>query len=295
MNENIIIISDLFKEDFAKLGSPPGGAELNDDVVFRHLDSLGLVKEKIHSSQFPPEEMVKYLKKNKECIFFISNFSALSFIATIFLMENCKYYIYEHDYKFHKLRNPIEYRDFIVPKHQLMNINFFKKAQEVICLSKLHFDIFKNNLNISNLHNTTCSLWSEEILKHIETLSETEKNGKFAVVDSDNPIKRKEECIKYCTDNGIDFDLISSKDYKDFLSIMAKYEAVVILPGHPEPTPRVAVEAKMLNCKIHSNKKSLGVAHEKWFHLNGAELIKEVRKIRESTLNYITGRLLASV
>ena len=73
--------------------------------------------------------------------------------------------------------------------------------------------------------------------------------------------------------------MISSPDYKEFLAKLSEYRGVVILPGHPEPTPRVAVEAKMLNCEVYSNPVTLGVAHEEWFKLSGDELIEEVKTI----------------
>tara|TARA_R100000005_G_C5000201_1_gene207031 strand:- start:1085 stop:1972 length:888 start_codon:yes stop_codon:yes gene_type:complete len=294
--QKIIIISDLYKEDYEKANRPSGGAELNDGVLFEHLENLNLVKAKIHSNEYELKFMLHYLQQNKDCTFLISNFANLHFRASAFLIKHCRYFIYEHDYKFHKYRNPINYKDFIVPKEELINVNFFKKAEQLICLSKLHKDIFEKNLEMRNVHNTTCSLWTDEDLNYIAELSKSSvKNGKAAIVNTDNPIKRKKECIQYCRKNNIDYDLISSPDYKDFLKMMSTYESIVILPGHPEPTPRVAVEAKMLNCKIHSNSRTLGVAYEDWFHLNGEDLIEEIRNIKNNTLSYITKRLINEV
>lgn len=294
--QKIIIISDLYKEDYENAGRPSGGAELNDNVLFEHLESLGLVKAKVHSNEHELKFMLHYLQQNKDCTFLISNFANLHFRVSAFLIKHCRYFIYEHDYKFHKYRNPINYKDFIIPKEDLINVNFFKKAEQLICLSKLHKDIFEKNLDMTNVHNTTCSLWSDNDLDYIKDLSKTsKKNGKMAIVDTDNPIKRKQECIQYCKKNNIHYDLISSHNYRDFLEIMSRYAEIAILPGHPEPTPRIAVEAKMLNCKIHSNKRTLGVAYEDWFCLNGEKLIEEVRNIKNNTLSYITKRLVNEV
>ena len=292
--KKVIIISDFFKEDFEKQGVPCGGAELNDAVLFDHLISKDMVKLKIRSNQAPTKQMIEFIKQNKDEVFLISNFSNMHFRVTATLLKYCKYFIYEHDYKFHKYRNPINFDQFRVPENQLVNVNFFKRAQEVICLSKLHKDIFSENLSITNIYNTTCSLWSDDILDFIEENCESEKNGKLAVVDTDNPIKRKKECEQYCVSENLEYDLISSPDYKEFLKKLSEYKGVVILPGHPEPTPRVAVEAKMLNCEIHSNPRTLGVAHEEWFKLSGKELIAEIRKIKEATLNHITERIMSA-
>lgn len=291
--KKVIIISDFFKEDFERQNIPCGGAELNDSVLFDHLESQGLVKIKLHSNQAPTKDMISFIKQNKDCTFLISNFSNMHFRTSAALLKDSKYFIYEHDYKFHKERNPIGFKDFKVPDNQLININFYKRAQEVICLSKLHKDIFYKNLKIDNIHNTTCSLWSDDILDFIEQNCENDKNNKLAIVDTDNPIKRKQECEQYCLDNNFEYDLISAPVYKDFIKKMSEYKGMVILPGHPEPTPRVAVEARMLNCEIYSNPKTLGVAHEEWFKLSGKELIQEVRNIKQKTLNYITERIMS--
>ncbi len=286
--KNVIIISDFFKKDYVEANHPVGGAELNDDVLFTHLEDLGLVHQRIHSNKYTPEIMNLFLKDNKDKVFLISNFANLDFRNLVFLTFNCKYIIYEHDYKFHKNRNPIKHKDFMLPKDQIINFNFFKNAFKVICLSKLHLDIFSNNLKIKNLHNTTCSLWSEDDLQFIESLSNTPKINKCAIVDSPNPIKRRDECIDYCVENNLKYDLISDPNYHNFLKVLSQYKTLVALPGHPEPTPRVIVEAKMLGCNILSNKKTVGVYYEDWFSLSGIELVNKVRKIREGTLNYIT-------
>ena len=294
--KNLIIISDFFKEDYENSNLPCGGAELNDSVLFEHLESLGVVKAKIHSNQYELKFMLHYLKQNKDCTFLISNFANLHFRALAYLQKNCKYFIYEHDYKFHKARNPINYTDFLVPEEELININFFRSAEQIICLSELHRSIFEKNLNISNIHNTTCSLWTDDDLDYIKKLSQTAvKNGKTAVINTDNPIKRKAECVEFCEKSNLDYDLIASKDYREFLRIMSEYDSLVVLPGHPEPTPRVAVEAKMLNCKLYSNPKTLGVAYEDWFKLNGEDLVEEVRNIKSITLEYITRKTTGEV
>ena len=61
------------------------------------------------------------------------------------------------------------------------------------------------------------------------------------------------------------------------------------MTGHPEPTPRVAIEAKMLNCKFISQKRLIGVAYEDYFHLTGIEMIEQVKTLREEALNKILG------
>lgn len=288
MSKKIIIISDFFKQDYISSNHPVGGAELNDDVLFSHLENLGLIKNRIHSNELADQEMINFIKTNIDCLFLISNFANMSPRVSTFLAMNCEYVIYEHDYKFHKYRNPINYRDFIVPRNEIVNFNFFKNAKKTICLSKLHFDIFKKNLGLENLHNTTCSLWSDEDLNFIESLATEEKRDVYAVVDSKNPIKRTPECVSFCEKNNLKFELISDPNYHSFLRKMASCKRLVALPGHPEPTPRVIVEAKMLGCEVYSNKTTVGVFYEDWFKLSGTELVMYLRNLKASILKTIT-------
>jgi len=278
VSNNVIVIADLF------LGPDIlGGAELHDNVVIDFLKSKDLLYEKIRCVDITPE----YIMENIEKKFFICNFAKLTHnpLAMAILIKNCKYYIYEHDYKFIPSRNPNIYIDFIVsPKSDMLNLNFYRHAEKVICLSKLQYDIFLSNLDFLNSENTLnvhCSLFSDEQLKTFKELNSTPKTKKNCIIDSANPNKRTPDIIKYCQNNDIQYDLISHTDNIEFLKILSQYEKLYFLPGHPEPTPRIAVEAKALNCKFVAPKKMIGVAHEDWFHLNGDELIEEVRNIRE--------------
>ena len=77
--KKVIIISDFFKEDFEKQNIPCGGAELNDSVLFDHLEDQGLVHGKLHSNQASPKDMISFIEQNKEHVFLISNFSNMHF------------------------------------------------------------------------------------------------------------------------------------------------------------------------------------------------------------------------
>ena len=59
------------------------------------------------------------------------------------------------------------------------------------------------------------------------------------------------------------------------------------MTGHPEPTPRVAIECKMLGLKFISQKKLISVAHEDYFHLEQKEMIEKVREMRDENCNKI--------
>jgi hypothetical protein len=61
------------------------------------------------------------------------------------------------------------------------------------------------------------------------------------------------------------------------------------MTGHPEPTPRVAIEAKMLNCKFITQRNLIGVAQEDYFHLTGSDMIDKIKSLRDEALAKIEG------
>ena len=126
-------------------------------------------------------------------------------------------------------------------------------------------------------------MFSDELLDYLVSLSDTPKTKPFAVIKSNNPTKRMDYALKFCEQNNLPYELISSDDNREFLKQMSQFEHLIVTTGHPEPTPRTVVEAKIMNCKIVGQKHLIGVASEYWFHLNGQELAEEVRNIREKS------------
>ena len=282
----VTVIADLFLEDFAKYKSTPGGAELHDDIVIRHFRSLGILDECIRSYDVDSD----YLLSKSDNVFFIGNFGVLGSEAKATLYNHCKYVIYEHDYKFLKNRNPIDYPNFVAPKWQLTNINFLRGASKIITLSKLHRKIWEDNVSLDNITNTHCSMWSDWHLDLLSRYAEKPKSKKCAIVGSEQRnahIKKTQDAIDFCRKSNIEYEIIGSTNYETFLDKLSEFEMLVFMTGHPEPTPRLVMEAKMMNCKVIAQKHLIGVAHEDYFHMNGQELIEEVRNLRENALKNI--------
>ena len=278
----VIFVADLFK------GDALGGAELHDDVVLQHFKSKDMLYDYVRTQDLTEQ----YLKDNTDKVWFIGNFFGMKEEHKTYLANNCEYLLYEHDYKFCKTRNPITFPDFICPPHQMTNLNFYFRAKKIICLSKMHRDIFQRNIAANNLTNINCSMWADEDLKVVLELEKDfrgNKKNKFAVINSPNPIKKTRETVVFCESNNIEYDLISSPDHHSFLRKLAQYQGLIFQTGHPEPTPRVAIEAKMLGCKFLSQKELIGVAHEDYFSLSGVEMVEEVRKMRDEALEKIVG------
>lgn len=270
--KKIIFVADFFEDQII------GGAEKNDANLINFFKNKNLLEQKINSQ----DVTVEFLKDKKDyCVFVVSNFSFLKTEPKRFLSDYCKYIIYEHDYKFCKSRNPIFYKDFLAPIEHLTNVNFYKNAVKVVTLSKLHYDIFEKNLKISNLENIKCSLFSEDSLDFLLNLVHKDKKNECGIIDYKNPLKNTNLCVAYAKKNNLNFSLFSDNDYYEFLNKMSNYKKLILMPGHPEPTPRVAVEAKILGIKIVANKNLIGVSHEEWWSLEKEELITEIKKINQ--------------
>ena len=269
----IIFLQDFFVEQNL------GGGELHDEVVIKYFEDKGILQEKINTYNVTPE----FILQNTDKVWFISNFVALKNVCKALIAKHCTYLIYEHDYKFLRNRNPIVYPDFIAPNDtHKYNFTFYQNARQVVCLSKMHRKIFDDNLGLSNISNLNCSMWMDEDLELMKSLNGIPKNNKFAVIDSTNPIKKTRETVDFCKHRGLPYELIKADNHHDFLRALSQYSGLIFQTGHPEPTPRIAVEAKMLNCRFLSQKHLIGVAHEEWFSLNGDALIEEVRQMREA-------------
>lgn len=272
--KRIIFIADLFKSDLI------GGAELNDDVLINHLNKNGYEVECIRSDIVNEEIILK------NDLFIISNFINLSERNKQILMLK-KYIIYEHDHKYIKSRNPSIYPNFIAPPGQIINRDFYAKAHRVVVLSKICKDIIEQNLNINNVHNIGCSLWSDKKLNFIESLikQKTEKNDKYCIINSSNNIKGTIPAERYCKLNNLDYELIGPLSENALLQEISKYKYFVFFPQVIETLSRIVVEAKMLNCKILTKTNMIGAASEEWFGLSGLELLAKIRSKKEEALN----------
>lgn len=275
----VIFVADFFANQ------TNGGAELHDDVLIDYLNKQEVLLAKVNSQNVTKE----LIMSNTDNVWIFANFVNLKFDLIPLISKTIDYVIYEHDYKFLDTRNPIFFEDFRAPKRHIINFNFYKMAKKVICLSKMHYDIFQKNLGLSNIVHTSCSMWSDKDLSLFENLVGSTKKDAFAVIDSDNPIKKRLESIKFCKKNNLQYELIKSTSYHDFINKLSGYKGLVFMTGHPEPTPRVAIECKMLGLKFMSQKKLISVAHEDYFHLEGKDMIDKVREMRDENCKKILG------
>ena len=261
-------IADFFESDIR------GGAEQNDSVLLDHLRKKHDIKELLSRECT--------IEKIKDCNFLIiGNFTHLEQEVKNYISSQKKYIIYEHDHKYIKTRDPSKFKDFKIPKSQIINEDFYRSAKKIVCLGKKQVEIINDcfDFNDDKCFSISTSLWSEEKLNYILNLQDSlKKSENFAIMNSQNPIKNTKKSVTFCEKNNLKYSLIHSVDHNDFLIKISECQGLVFFPGVLESMSRLVMEAKMLDCKIITTPRLLGAWYEPWFKKSGKELIKSVRQ-----------------
>lgn len=269
----IIFISDFFLEEGIS-----GGAEIcNDELLNLLTKKYNILKIKSNLVNN------KILEDNKDSFYIVSNFMFLSEEAKNYI-SNLKYIIYEHDHKYVSTNDPSSFVDMIVPQKLLINKDFFRKAKAVLCQSKIHSNVIRKNLLLKNVINMGGNFWSDKNLNFLQSKINTKKEIKNAILYSNNINKGTMQAVEYCNKNNIDFYKIEPSSYEDFIEKLSKTEKLYFFPQWLESFNRVSIEAKILNCKIISNKL-IGATSEDWFSLyNGQELLNFLKNKNEELI-----------
>lgn len=280
----LVYITDFFVNDIK------GGAEICDDVLLNKLSKNNVEIIKFRSNEITSNDIHNYAKSN--FTFLISNFINLSEenkkILQVYIN---KYSIIEHDHKYLITRNPAYYQNFIAPNEHITNKSFYENAKNIFCQSIKHCDVVKQNLNLENIHNLGCSLWSDEQIALLKENYNNEKNNKTIVLKSSNPIKGFFDSIEYCKNNNLQYDILESCEYDDFIVKISKYEKIALFPKSLETFNRTLLEARMLNVKVATNNLN-GCTYEPWFkEYKGISLINFVEQKTNEIVNFVHDKL----
>jgi hypothetical protein len=259
---SIHFVADIFAEQHL------GGGELSNQELINLLTKKGRNVIQVLSSQVS----LDYLTQKKEDKFIVGNFLALSPDCKKYLIDNCDYIIYEHDHKYLSSRDPSVYDNFEAPENEIVNKEFYSAAKVVICQSELHKNVAQKNLKLENIISVGGNLWDDKTLDLLRKMSKKDKQEKYSIWDSTNPIKNTPLTIAYCVRQGIPYDLVGHLPYRGFLEKITENDTFIFLPQTLETLCRVAVECRMAGMKVITNKK-IGASSEEWFKLKGEELI----------------------
>lgn len=259
----IVFIADFFAQQV------PGGGELNNHELIQILRKRGIEVLEINSQNVSPSFLQQQPESSK---YIVANFVALSEESKRVLEAQKQYIIYEHDHKYVKTRNPADYENFIAPKSEIVNYDFYKNAIGIICQSTFHASIVESNLQLDNIHSVGGNLWSAEMLDFMYKISVNDKKSTCAIMNSNNWHKNTADAIKLCKVKGWQYDLIPNLNYKEFLIRLGENKKFVFLPKTPETLSRIVVEARMMGLSVITNNL-VGATKENWFSLKGIELI----------------------
>jgi len=271
----IIFISDYYIDEIL------GGAEKNNDVFLQLVSSYYKV-ESIKSCKVT----VDYINKNIDKFFIIANFFQLSEEAKSFLQEKCRYIIYEHDHKYTINNNPAVFENYVVPDEFIINLDFYHKAEAVLCQSKLHSEILYKNLLLQNIVNLGGNLWSDSDLSLLEKNINTEKIIEYGIMESKNKNKGFYNSVSFCEENKINYEIIKFDSYENFITQLSKVKNLIFFPQWIETYSRVAIEARILKCKLITNEL-IGASTEEYFSLKGIELLNVIKQNNFKIINKI--------
>jgi|3_EtaG_2_1085321.scaffolds.fasta_scaffold00917_14 glycosyltransferase involved in cell wall biosynthesis len=260
----IVFVSDFFVDEVR------GGAELCNEALIGLLSERYSV-EKIKSAHITPQ----FILSNQGAFFIVANFFMLAEGFKRLLKDRIKYVILEHDHKYVRSNNPSLYKDFLAPETQLINKTFYKSAIAVMCQSKKHASVVQKNLLLNNIVSLSGNIWTEEQLQVLEKNLDTPKTIKHALLDSNNKNKGMPAAIDFCNSRNINYELLHAQPFESFITNLAQVENLVFFPQWLETYSRLAIEARILGCKLITNNL-IGAASEEYFQLKGRELLEYI-------------------
>lgn len=266
-------ISDEFYED----GFSGGGETCNKELINCLLKN-GHSVEKVYSFFCAPD----YISNSDSDIFIIGNFLRMPPETETVLKEK-KYIIYEHDHKFLRSRDPSIYENFIAPKNEITNYNFYKNSYKIVAQSSTHKKVIELNLELSNVE-ASINFWSEEDLVNLESFQGAEKKYDACFMDHLYQQKNAKGAKDFCLKNNYNYIPINhNTEHKKFCEILASSRNFVFFPKVFETLSRVCIEANCLNTDIIGNQ-NIAYLLETWSNLRGLELINFLRDSKEKTV-----------
>ena len=113
-----------------------------------------------------------------------------------------------------------------------------------------------------------------------------EKKDKCSIMNSHIEHKNTREAILYCKHKNLEYDLIDSCPYYEFLDRLSNNDKLVFFPKTPETLSRIIVEARMMGMSVIINNR-IGASSEEWFKYKGEKLIDIMKNKRSEILNLV--------
>lgn len=256
MFKKIIFVSDHFADEFL------GGAELSLQAL---IDTCPLPYEKLSAKLVS----IEFINTHTDCFWVFGNFSKMKYGLSSLLAEKISYAILEFDYKYCVYRSQDLHNKFEGMDCNCRNPfldEFFANAKSLWFMSQRQCEWYEMKIPaiLSTPRSILSSLFDDETLKKIETLSSNPKNDSWAVIYSASVIKGFDNTIAYCQENKIEPKVLRNLKYEDLLVELSKCRGMVYMPIGGDTCPRAVIEAKLLGCELKVNE-FVEHAKESWF------------------------------
>ena len=272
MTNKIVFVSDFFLNEVA------GGAEYCNEALIGLLQGRYEVERKksLHVTE-------SFVAENQESFFIVANFFQLA-EPTKSAMASTRYVILEHDHKYIKSNNPILFVNFEAPESQIQNKEFYRNAITTICQSKMHAEILQKNLYLNNITNFGGNIWTDSQLAVLQKHVNNEKTIEYGIIRSQNRNKGMPYAVEFCRQNGLSFEFLEEQKFEDFIENLSRVKSLIFFPQWFESYSRLAIEAKILGCKLITNSL-LGASSEPYFKQKGLELLQTIRENNTTILD----------
>lgn len=289
----IVFVSDMFADEYI------GGAELSTEAL---IETCPYKFNKVKSS----EVTLDLLKEGLNKFWIFTNFSQLDYNLLPSIFTNLNYSVIEYDYKFCKYRSTERHKaaegkecDCKDQINGKLVSAFFNNAKNVFFMSEKQMEFYNNvfpELKDITKQIVLSSIFNESFFNEILNLRSKNvvKNNKYIILNSPSWIKGTQEAIRYCIQNGLEYDLIGNVSYQEMLNKFNEYYGFVYLPVGKDTCPRMVIEAKLLDCKLITNE-NVQHAEEEWFTTDDTqEILEYLYSSREmfwnnvkNTMNYM--------
>lgn len=268
-----ILISDFFLEEHV------GGAELTTEAIVENQKDKIIRKKSCQVTK-------DFIQENKNKVWILTNTANMSYDIKFEIIKKInKYFLIEYDYKYCKFRNPTFHKKYNQECSCEKNINgkinflLIANAKATFFMSKKQQEIYLEKFpKIKSLKTYVLgSVFSKDSLDFFKKIKTKNKNNKWAILNSNSPVKGTQKAVKLATSIGYEYEVIGNLSHKEFIKKLSSYKGFIFQPEALDTCPRIVIEAKLLGCELLINNN---VQHkdEPWFQLEKLDMIDYLEK-----------------
>lgn len=261
--QSLVLVADFYSEDLV------GGAELTTQSL---IESSPFNLIRLRSSELTMQQLQKF----HDCHWIFGNWAGVDKNLIPSIIANLSYSILEYDYKFCKYRSPekhalAEGHACDCEKSPLGSLvgAFYYGSRSLWWMSERQQSRYLERFPFLKDRNQSVlsSVFGEDFWVNLKRIREetvdTPRKG-WLVLGSSSWVKGTEDAVKWCEDNGKEYEVLQGLSPVEVLEKMARAEGFVYLPRGGDTCPRIVIEAKLLGCQLHLNDN---VEHKEeiWF------------------------------